>query len=97
MLKGPLRVIQSSESKYTLEDLITNKEKEYHVTDIKPFHFDPLNTNPVDVARKDYSEFFIEAILKHTGTKKVNLSSTLSGWVVMMNTTPGNHTLTSET
>ena len=70
ILKGPLRVIRSSESKYTLEDLITNKEKDYHVTDIKPFHFDPLNTNPVDVARKDYLEFFIEAILKHTGTRR---------------------------
>ena len=70
VLKGPLRVIRSSESKYTLEDLITNKEKDYHVTDIKPFHFDPLNTDPTDVARKDYLEFFIEAILKHTGTKR---------------------------
>jgi hypothetical protein len=69
MLKGPLRDIRSSESKYTLEDLITNKETDYHVTNIKPFHFDPLKTNPVHVARKDYLEFFIEAILKHTGTK----------------------------
>jgi hypothetical protein len=70
MLKGPLQVVRSSESKYTLEDLITNKEKDYRVTDIKPFHFDPLNTNPVDVARKDYLEFFIEAIFNHSGTKK---------------------------
>jgi transposase InsO family protein len=70
MLKGPLRVIRSSESKYTLEDLITNKEKDYHISDIKPFYFDPLNTNPVDVARKDYLEFFIEAIVKHSGTKQ---------------------------
>jgi transposase InsO family protein len=70
MLKGPLRVIRSSESKYTLADLITNKEKDYHVSDMKPFFFDPLNTNPVDVARKDYLEFFIEAIVKHSGTKQ---------------------------
>lgn len=70
LLKGPLRVIRSSESKYTLLDLITNKEKDYHVTDIKPFRFDPLSTNPIDIARKDYLEFFIEAIVKHTGTRQ---------------------------
>jgi hypothetical protein len=70
MLKEPLRVIRSSGSKFTLEHLITNKEKDYRITDIKPFHFDPLNTNPVDVARKDYLEFFIKAILKHTSTKR---------------------------
>ena len=67
--KGPLRVISGKKSKFILLDLITNKEKEYHVTDMKPFHFDPLLTNPVDVARKDYLEFFIESIIKHKGKK----------------------------
>ena len=51
-------------------DLITNKEREYHVSDLKPFFFDPLQTNPIDVARKDYLEFFIEAILDHKGNSK---------------------------
>jgi hypothetical protein len=76
LLKGPLRVVKGSQSVFTLLDLVTNKEKDYHVTDIKPFRFDPLNTNPLDVARKDYLEFFIEAILKHSGnrhSKKSNL------------------------
>ena len=63
--KGPLRVISGSKSKFKLLDLITNKEKDYNVTDLKPFYFDPLVVNPVDVARKDYLEFFIEKILKH--------------------------------
>jgi transposase InsO family protein len=68
--KGPLRVISGSESKYLLLDLITNKEKDYHVTDMKPFFFNPLTIDPIDVARKDYLEFFVEAILDHKGTKK---------------------------
>ena len=68
--KGPLRVVSGSESKYILLDLINNKEKEYHVTDMKAFFFNPITTDPVDVARKDYLEFFVEAILKHKGTKK---------------------------
>jgi hypothetical protein len=75
LLKGPLRVIQGAESKFTLLDLITNKEKDYHVSDIRPFIFDPLLTDPTDVARKDYLEFFIEAILKHSGSKTSKKSS----------------------
>jgi hypothetical protein len=54
ILKGPLRVIRGSEYNFTLLDLITRKEKDYHVTDIKPFVFDPLSVDPTDVARKDY-------------------------------------------
>ena len=76
LLKGPLRVIRGVDSRFTLLDLITNKEKDYHVSDIRPFIFDPLLTDPTDVARKDYLEFFIEAILKHSGSrtsKKTNL------------------------
>jgi hypothetical protein len=74
--KGPMRVLGGVDSRYSLLNLITNKEKEYHVSDIKPFLFNPLSTNPADVARKDYLEFFVEAILKHSGSrtsKKTNL------------------------
>ena len=76
VLKGPLRVIGGKNPVFNLLDLVTNKVKEYHVSDIKPFLFDPLLTVPLDVARKDYLEFFIEAILKHSGnrrSKKTNL------------------------
>jgi hypothetical protein len=75
LLKGPLRVVKGSQSIFTLLDLITNKEKDYHVSDLKPFRFDPLNTNPLEVARKDYLEFFIEAILKHSGTRRSKKSN----------------------
>jgi hypothetical protein len=34
---------------------------------MKPFMYDPLKTNPLDVARKDYLEFFVEEILDMTG------------------------------
>jgi transposase InsO family protein len=76
VLKGPLRVIGGKNPVFSLLNLITNKSKDYHVSDIKPFLFDPLHTVPLDVARKDYLEFFIEAILKHSGnksSKKTNL------------------------
>ena len=35
--KGPMRVIKGLDSRYTLLDLITGKEKDYHVSDMKPF------------------------------------------------------------
>ena len=38
--KGPMRVIKGLNSRYTLLDLITGKEKDYHVSDMRPFVFD---------------------------------------------------------
>jgi hypothetical protein len=52
--KGPFKVISNVLSEYLLLDLITDKQKPYHISDLKPFVFDPLNTNPLDIARKDY-------------------------------------------
>jgi hypothetical protein len=49
---------------------------------MKPFRFDPLMTNPVDIARKDYLEFFIEEILEMKGDKKrVSTFSFLVKWL----------------
>jgi hypothetical protein len=61
-------------SEYLLLDLITGKQKPYHVSDLKPFVFDPLNTNPLNIARREYLEFFIEKILVILGeVKKVSV------------------------
>jgi transposase InsO family protein len=65
--KGPLRVISNHFSHYTLLDLVTNKEKVYHITDLKDFFFDPSIHDPLDIARKDYLEFFVEKVLAHKG------------------------------
>ena len=68
---GPMKVIKGLNSRYTLLDLITGKEKDYHVSDMKPFVFDSAIVDPVDVARRDYMEFFIETILNHRGNLKL--------------------------
>ena len=68
--KGPLKVLSGSNSKYILLDLITNKEKEYHVHHMKPFFFNPLSTNPIDVASRDYLEHVLEAIIDHKRNKR---------------------------
>ena len=67
---GPMRVISHQGAEYVLLDLITGKEKRFHITGLKEFKFDPLQTVPTDVARRDYLEFFIEKIIEHRGNSK---------------------------
>jgi Chromo (CHRromatin Organisation MOdifier) domain len=71
-------VVESWFSSYSElhRDLTTLKEKEYHSTHLKEFIFNPNRVSPLDVARKDYLEFFIEEILHHTGN--TNRLSTLN-------------------
>jgi transposase InsO family protein len=80
--RGPLRVITNNKSEYLLFDLIQNKEKSYHASDLKPFIFDPLHVNPLDIARRDYLEFFVEKVLDMTGDpKKVTTLKFLIKWL----------------
>jgi hypothetical protein len=39
--RGPMRVVSGSDSRYLLYDIITHKEKIYHVSGMKPFLYDP--------------------------------------------------------
>jgi Chromo (CHRromatin Organisation MOdifier) domain len=34
---------------------------------LKPFIYDLLKQDPMDTARRDYMEFFVESILSHSG------------------------------
>ena len=65
-----MKVIESRDSRYKLLDLITLKEKEYHVSDVKPFVFDAALTDPLNVTRRDNMEYFIDKILQHRGNLK---------------------------
>ena len=58
--KGPMRVIKGLNSRYTLLDLITGKEKDYHVSDMKPFVFDSALVDPLDIARRSNGIFHRE-------------------------------------
>ena len=69
-----MRVVNGENSRYTLFDLITNKEKDYHVSDMKPFIFKADLVDLVDVARRDYMEFFIENVISYRGNLKRSLS-----------------------
>ena len=49
---------------------ITLKEKEFSVSDMIPFVFDAALTDPLDDARRDNMEYFIDKILQHRGNLK---------------------------
>jgi hypothetical protein len=40
-----------------------------HVTRLKEFHSTP-NSSPLDIARRDFEEFFVEEVLEHRGDFK---------------------------
>ena len=40
------------------------------MSDMKPFVFDAALTDPLDIARRDNMEYFIDKILKHRGNLK---------------------------
>ena len=68
--KGPMRVVGSKKGKYTLQDLVTNKEYEYHITQLKSFQYDKNETDPTDIARKEAQEFVVDQVLQHRGNPK---------------------------
>ena len=79
---GPYRVIENTAGKYKLKDLITNKDKWYHVTQLKQFQYDPEKTNPADIARRDNQEHYVEKIISMTGDiKKVSSLTFLVKWL----------------
>ena len=69
--RGPLRFLSSKKGEYTPLNLITLKNVKYHMSQLKTFLFNPMHTDPTDVARRDYLEFFIEEIVDMRG----NISS----------------------
>ena len=73
--RGPFQVVTFNKNNYTLRDLVSQKEFSVHITRLTPFEYDPLYTDPVQVAVKEQEEYFIEAILAHRGNH--NRKSTL--------------------
>ena len=53
---------------------MTGKEKDFHVSDMKPFVFDSAVVDLLDVARRDYMEYFVDKILQHRGNPKKSSS-----------------------
>jgi hypothetical protein len=57
-------------NEYIVQNLVTNKNEKYHVAHLRPFYFDPLKTNPADIANREYESWEIESIINHQGNPK---------------------------
>jgi hypothetical protein len=66
--RGPMRVILCHDSTYLIQDLVTQKTEQVHVSLLKKFEYDPTLVDPVEVAMHDTKEYVVESILGHTGS-----------------------------
>ena len=79
---GPYRVMENVAGKYKVKDLINDKDRWYHVTQLKQFKYDPEKTDPTDIARRDNSEFYVEKVLSYQGDiRKVTSLTFLVKWL----------------
>ena len=65
--KGPYQVINFVGSKYVIQDLMTGRNFDTHISNLVPFNFDDTRTDPVEVAMHDQQEFLVERIISHRG------------------------------
>jgi hypothetical protein len=70
-LRGPYRVVKNDKSSYTIENLVDHKHLTVHITNLRPYYFDPDVINPAIIAQHDEHEFVVEKVLAHRGDKKL--------------------------
>ena len=63
--RGPMLVVASRGSDYTVEDLSTHRPTILHASRLKPFRHDATRVDPKDVAAKEIHEFYVGEILDH--------------------------------
>jgi hypothetical protein len=67
-LKGPLKVVRVQQDRYTLLNLLTGKEKDYHARRLHEYHYDPQTLNPLLAACKDDGSIYpVESISRMRG------------------------------
>ena len=68
-LQGPLEVIGHDGATYHLRDLATMKLIDKHVTQLRPFYYDPDIVDPGQVAQIDKQMWTVERIVAHSGRR----------------------------
>ena len=71
-LKGPMLVKHhNKEGIYALQDLVTEKIYDYHMSQLRPFRYDERTCNPLQVAVTDsLDEFVAESVIKMRGNTR---------------------------
>ena len=70
LLLGPYKVLNSTGSWYTVQNLVTLKSQDYHVVNLRPFDYDAQYTDPTAIARNRDRVYEVESIQQHTGDFK---------------------------
>ena len=70
--KGPMRVERIEGDRYTLRNLVTGKENDYHVQLLKPFLYDERVTSPLEVAIQEHDQYLVDKILAHRQGERIN-------------------------
>jgi transposase InsO family protein len=65
--QGPFQVVERNQDAYKIQDLVSGKVFETHVTNLRPFNRDSARIQPEEVAQRNSQEFVIEQILEHQG------------------------------
>lgn len=89
--QGPLEVISHRDSEYSLMNIVSKKIKTIHASKLRQLIFNPARIEPLDIARRDYMECFIEKVLAHRGdpakvsklwfqVKWLNFNDTYNTW-----------------
>jgi hypothetical protein len=78
---GPYIVVGISGDKYSIQDLLTHKITDTHVSNLCEFRYDSSSgLDPIEVAARNAGEFFIDRIYEHRGTttKRLNMEFLVS-------------------
>ncbi len=66
---GPYIVVGTVGDKYFIQDLLTHKVVDTHVSNLVAFRYDPNEaTTPLQVAARNAGEFFVDKISNHKGS-----------------------------
>ena len=60
-----MRVVNFNGSRYTVQNLVTNKLEDFHVTNLRVFRYDPSRVDPREVANADQQATDVEMVLAH--------------------------------
>ena len=61
--------------RYSIRNLVTNKEYVVNVTHIRPFYFDPTYVTPLKIAVKDTDETVVDTIVQHDSSRILMIRS----------------------
>jgi hypothetical protein len=68
--RGLYQVVNKLDSIYTIQDLVNGKFITTHINNLREFHYDPEQTNPIGIAVQNRGEFFKDSILEHRGDRQ---------------------------